>query len=167
MNDHLAAVKSAWAETIKAAVPNRTDAVINSDGALHSVLDRVSFKNSNLDWNWTFKFRPFKDGAGGEGWLLWATFVRPDTHTGQVGEGRGRDEIVWKGATESSVVKTCWVLVEMLVRHELMEGFRYENLRIFDPHNTVGDLQLAQKIGSRGDMACTYMDQEDVAKGVS
>lgn len=145
-------------------VPRRVDITINSDADLQSVIDRVSFKNSNLDWNWKFHFRPIDPDGRQNGWFLWASFVRPDTHSGEVGPGRGRDEVVWKGASESSVVKTCWVLVEMLVKHELMEGFRYEDMRIFDPHNTVGDLQLAQKIGSRGDMNCTYMDQEAAAK---
>jgi hypothetical protein len=139
----------------------RQDLIINTDADLQTVIDRVTFVNTRLDWNWSYHFRPL----GEVGWLVWAAFDRPDTHSGAVGRGRGRDEIVYRGASESSVMKTCWLLVELLVRHELMEGFRYEDLRVFDPHNTIGDLQLAQTVGTRAkDMACTYMDRQAEAE---
>ena len=139
----------------------RHDLIINTDGDLKSVIDRVSFVNTRLNWNWSYRFRPLGD----VGRLVWAEFDRPDTHSGQLGRGRGRDEIVYRGASESSVMKTCWLLVELLVRHELMEGFRYEDLRVFDPHDTIGDLQLAQTVGTRAkDMDCTYMDRQAEAE---
>jgi hypothetical protein len=139
---------------------HRQDLTIQCIDDIQTVIGRISFVNTRLDWNWKLKVRPV-DADKRIGWFVWAEFDRPDTHTGAMGTGRGRDEIVYPGASESSVMKTCWVLVELLVRHELMEGFRYEGLRVFDPHNTIGDLQLAQKIGTRGaDLACTYMDQQ-------
>ncbi len=139
----------------------REDLIINNDADLQTVIGRVSFVNTRLDWNWRYRFRPLAE----VGWLVWAEFDRPDTHSGAMSRGRGRDEIVYRGASESSVMKTCWLLVELLVRHELMEGFRYEDLRVFDPHNTIGDLQLAQTVGTREkDMACTYMDRQAEAE---
>lgn len=120
---------------------------VKTDGELEKVLSEISFVHTVLDFKWKFEYKPVviatdRDGnplAGSqrEGWLLWVSFERPDTITGAVGRGRGRDEIVWKGATVSAVVKTAWVLVELMVRHELMEGFRWRNARIFNPHNSV------------------------------
>jgi len=135
------------------------DRQITTDEALRACLDRISFENSVVDFHWRFKFRqivlkPTDDTPEEESaWLVWAEFERPDTHTGKVGIGRGRDEIVRAGAWESGIIKTCWLLVELLVRHELMEGFRVDGLRIFDPHNSIADLQLAQQSGTRHGMA--------------
>ncbi|HVI41833.1 MAG TPA: hypothetical protein VM577_14365, partial [Anaerovoracaceae bacterium] len=50
------------------------------------------------------------------------------------------------GAYESGVVKTGWVLAEMIVHHELMEAFHYKGSRIFDPHNTTEELSVPQKM---------------------
>ncbi len=41
---------------------------------------------------------------------------------------------------DSTVVKTCWLLLELLVRHELMESFQYRGVKLFDPHKTVEEL---------------------------
>ena len=132
---------------------------VKTDVQLLEVLKEITFKNTVLDFKWRFEFEkviigkprsPYESGlmAGSqrEGWLLWVSFERPDTITGEIGRGRGRDEIVWRGATVSAVVKTAWVLVELMVRHELMEGFRWEDARIFNPHNSVYALAGLQKV---------------------
>ena len=137
---------------------DRTEKQITTDDELKQCLERITFNNTVVDFQWNFKFRPIVLKPTGDapeqenGWLVWAEFQRPDTHTGELGTGRGRDEIVRTGAWESGVIKTCWLLVELLVRHELMEGFRVDGLRIFDPHNSIADLQLAQQIGTRKGM---------------
>src|SRR5271166_5081235 len=107
---------------------------------LDEILSKITFKNTVLDFKWAFEHSELIKIGERNGWLVWVTFERPDTVTGDVGRGRGRDEIIWQKSTESSVVKTAWVLVELMVRHELMEGFRYKDCRIFNPHNTVGAL---------------------------
>src|SRR5215831_7177408 len=108
------------------------DRQIRTDAELQECLSRISFHNTIVDFRWQFKFRPILLKPTGDtpqeenGWLVWAEFERPDTHTGEMGIGRGRDEIVRTGAWESGVIKTCWLLVELLARHELMEGFRVD-----------------------------------------
>jgi hypothetical protein len=125
---------------------------IDTTEQLADALGRISFVNTVLDFNWRFEHAPFTcdhtDQAGRPrtGWLLWVSFERPDTLTGVMGRGRGRDEFVWKGAALSSVIKTAWLLVELMVRHELMEGFRFDNARIFNPHNSVLDLARVQEL---------------------
>lgn len=111
---------------------------VKTEAELTKVLSEISFKNTVLDFKWKFEFsKMYESYSNRHGWLLWVSFERPDTITGELGRGRGRDEIVWYGATVSGVVKTAWVLVELMVRHELMEGFRWRNARIFNPHNSV------------------------------
>jgi hypothetical protein len=124
--------------------------LINTNRELEYVLNQITFKNTVLDFKWKFEYRPFiasdPDGTPRErGWLVRVSFERPDTITGKIGRGHGRDEVIWEGTSESGVVKTCWLLVELMVRHELMEGFRWDDARIFNPHNTVKALASLQK----------------------
>lgn len=121
---------------------------VNKDVELEAVLEDISFVHTVLDFKWKFEYKPVvmydANHIAKDGWLLWVSFERPDTITGEVGRGRGRDEIVWVGTSVSGVVKTCWVLVELMVRHELMEGFRWCGARIFNPHNSVFSLASLQ-----------------------
>jgi hypothetical protein len=115
---------------------------IRSSEELEAALARVSVGNSVIDWKWKFCHRYIEDDQDRMGWIVWVEFERPDTHSGDVGIGRGRDEVVWMGATESAVIKTAWVLIEMNVRHELMEAFKVDGVRIFDPHRTAEQLKM-------------------------
>ena len=145
------------------------DTRVGSTEELRAVLDRIQFRNSVMNFDWRFEIQPVTVRYEGEatffdatrnqvvtadsperrGWLLWASFERPDTVTGHTSRGRGRDEIVWEGWTESAVVKTAWVVVSMLVTHELMEGIQYSDHRFFDPHNSVHELNYLQKLKGR------------------
>ena len=128
------------------------DTPITTDSQLQEVLNGISMVNTVLDFKWMFEFKPVRtviqgqDAPDKSGWLVWVSFERPDTITGKIGRGRGRDEIIWSGTYLSGVVKTAWLLVELMVRHELMEGFRFHNQRIFNPHNSVIDLMEVQNI---------------------
>lgn len=121
---------------------------IETTQQLKHALDQVRFVNTVLDFKWEFEYESIwvetcKSRIGRQGWLLWVTFERPDTRTGEVGRGRGRDEIIWKGSSLSGVIKTAWLLVELMVRHELMEGFQWDGARIFNPHHSVDELRNA------------------------
>lgn len=45
-----------------------------------------------------------------------------------------------------SAVKTCWLRVELILRHELMEAFLYKGVRIFNPHHTVAELSMPARV---------------------
>jgi hypothetical protein len=121
--------------------------LITTDEQLQAVLNDISFQNTVLNFKWQFHFEATElKPQGRKGWLVWCSFERPDTDSGLVGRGRGRDEIVWQGTTLSGAVKTCWLLVELLIRHELMEGYRWRDSRIFNPHHSVLDLARIQEL---------------------
>lgn len=112
---------------------------------LREVLKKVTFRKScvNLKWEWEVETVYNPDGST-KGWFVNTTFERPDTETGEVGRGAGRQEFIKTGTSDSGVVKTCWLLAELIVRHELMEAFQYDGVRIFNPHHTVEELALPQ-----------------------
>ena len=122
---------------------------IRTREALRAVLDQITFAPSCVDmgWNWEIEELRRPDESL-RGWLVNTTFRRPDTHTGEIGIGRGRQELINFGATETGVVKTAWLLAELIVRHELMEAFLYKGVRIFNPHHTVEELSLPSRMKS-------------------
>src|SRR5690242_68039 len=103
---------------------NFEERTVRTTQDLKDILDQITFKRTVVDFKWRFGIKEMvlnsTDAAPRNGWLIWGEFQRPDTNTGQIGWGRGRDELVYEGALESSVVKTAWVVVEMLIKHELM-----------------------------------------------
>jgi hypothetical protein len=114
---------------------------INKIEELQEILDDIKFINSSLDLKYKFNVSPFTMTNGiNYGWLIWCEFERKDCNTGQTSIGWGRKEIIWNQATVSYIVKTAWVLIKLLVEHELMEGFTWRAYRIFNPHNSVEDL---------------------------
>lgn len=119
------------------------ETLVKNYDTLKSIIDEISMKNTSLDFRWKFVIQECSD-ENHQGWFIYVAFERPDTETNQIGIGRSRKEYVAKGTTESGVVKTCWLLIELTIRHELMEGFRYKNVRIFNPHNSVEKLMSIQ-----------------------
>ena len=116
---------------------------VETEAALRAVLDGITFAPSCVDMGWDWEIEELRLGSGVlRGWLVNTTFRRPDTHSGQIGIGRGRQELVGFGASETAVVKTAWLLAELIVRHELMEAFLYKGIRIFNPHHSVEELAM-------------------------
>lgn len=119
-----------------------------------TVLRGVKFNPScvNLAWDWSVEevwiWDPTKNGeATLTGWFLQTSFQRPDTDTGKVSRGYGRQEFIpLQNCTTSRVVKTAWLCAKLIVEHELMEAFTYDDVRIFNPHHTVDDLSLPTRL---------------------
>jgi hypothetical protein len=112
-------------------------------GEVRAVLERVSFAPSCVDMGWQWEVESMNARDRADGWLVRTTFRRPDRDTGKVETGYGRWWHVPAGVTESGVVKTAFAAAKMILEHELMESFRFDGVRIFDPHHTVSDLRTA------------------------
>lgn len=130
---------------------------IETTEQLLDILSHVSMKGSTLDFDWEFLVQPMPVMVESQitykeqhqnysfttkqlGWFVCVEFTRPDCDTGTEGRGRGRKEFIEVGTSLSGVVKTAWLLIELMVRHELMEAFTYNGHRIFNPHHTVTEL---------------------------
>jgi len=129
---------------------------VTTTAELHDILKRITFGPSGvmlhtMDLRWDVKEVRDRE-APIAGWLIRFNFLRPDTTTGVVGRGTGRWELIEYGASVTSAVKTCWLLLELLVRHELMESFLYDGVRIFDPHADVSTLYFANRKPSDADL---------------
>lgn len=113
------------------------------------VLGRINFGPSFPLKAMTWVLSPMKHG----GCFLSYRFLRPDRETGEEDWGESRQEWIPKYSTPSAVVKTAFVIAKLTVEHEVMEGFLYEGVRLFDPHYPVEDLMVAArwKVPPKGD----------------
>jgi hypothetical protein len=115
------------------------------------ILGKITFAPSCVDMGWAWEVEPVfvidgpHRGACGDdyssaGFRLRTTFKRPDRVTGELQTGKGRWWEVPEDVSLSGVVKTAFAASKMILEHELMESFKFEGARIFDPHNEVKDL---------------------------
>ena len=81
------------------------------------------------------------------GWRIRCSFRRPDRDTGTVGAGFGRWWLIERDTTESAVIKTMFAAAKMIVEHELMEAFKVDGKRPFDPHRSIQDLVATSQEG--------------------
>lgn len=56
------------------------------------------------------------------------------THSNLLEKYKGRKNYLSEFMTDDEVVKTCYVAFEMAVKHETMEGFKVDNIILFNPH---------------------------------
>lgn len=56
------------------------------------------------------------------------------TDTGIVNEWSGRKWYLSDYMTDDEIVKTAWCAFETCVKHEVMESFKVDNVRLFNPH---------------------------------
>lgn len=124
-----------------------------------SVLNAITFAPSCVDMYWSWEVEDVfvvRDGNDRStqaamtqvAYRLRTTFRRPDRDTGEAAIGYGRWWEVPKDTTVSGVVKTAFAAAKMILEHELMESFKWNGVRVFDPHNNVLDLaQINQRKG--------------------
>ena len=133
------------------------DRVMNHGSDLRYVLDHIKFRNTVLDFKWEYKIAPHYgvyddhgvDMPTQDGWEISASFERPDTHTGRAGRGVGRPLFIARGATETAVFFSVSVLLELLIKHEMMEGLSYlrhdgKYVRPIYPHSSIHQLMSIQ-----------------------
>lgn len=140
------------------------DPEVKTQDQLSDILLNITFNPSCVDMDWAWTIRPVyvnnprfyatttdhpfpgveKRAVVEAGWLISTTFKRPDRATGSMETGRGREWFVPVGSTMSGVVKTAFAACKMILEHELMESFKFDRQRPFDPHNTVQELVSLQ-----------------------
>lgn len=129
-------------------MPIKTESTIDTNAELATLLHKIRFAPSGIHFSWKFEAEKVYvlngRGPSMKGWLVNTTFTRPDTNTGVMSDGKSRQEFIPLGASESAVVKTCFLLCRLTAEHEIWEAFTYEGIRPFDPHNGVRELMSLQ-----------------------
>lgn len=77
--------------------------------------------------------RDCKDPVDGRIFLQ-VTYEAPCTKTGAVQEWHGRKWYLSEYMTEDEIVKTAYAAFEAAVKHEIMEGFKFNGKVVFNPH---------------------------------
>lgn len=112
---------------------------------IKEILSKITFAPSNLDMGWEWDIKSTKifdqnDITIEKGFSIRTTFLRPDSNTGEIEKGYGRWMYVPETISTDGLVKTGWLCAELIIKHELMEAFLYQQTRIFDPHKSLKDL---------------------------
>jgi hypothetical protein len=83
-----------------------------------------------------------------DGFLVRCGFIRPDTNSGEMGEGFGRWNHLPRNASVKAVVMTAYVSIKLVVEHEMLEAFEYQSEKLFNPHKTLEELAYPKKVSS-------------------
>ena len=81
-----------------------------------------------------FRIIVSKDLKGGDRIFIQAEYDSPCTLTGEKQSWKGRKYYLSEYMTDDEVIKTCYVAFEQAVKHEVMEGFKVDNIILFNPH---------------------------------
>lgn len=101
---------------------------------LQKVLDLTSHITMSV-FGQTFKLEASHDKKDAEGRIyLQVKYDAPCTKTGEVQEWNGRKWYLSEHMTEDEIVKTAWCAFEAAVKHEVMEGFKFDGIIVFNPH---------------------------------
>tara|TARA_Y100000034_G_C6900945_1_gene416698 strand:+ start:2001 stop:2522 length:522 start_codon:yes stop_codon:yes gene_type:complete len=125
---------------------NRRSSVVTmgSEEDVRKTLDRISFNPSCVDMNWKWRIQEMSIGPQYDeelrGWTIQTSFQRPDTETGDVSTGYGREWFIEIGASADAVLKTAYMAMQQILVHELMEAFMVDGARVFNPHAKLEDL---------------------------
>ena len=118
---------------------------------VNDILNEVTMAPSCVDFKWGWEVTEVRgdctlDGKWSasinkiSGFLINTFFTRPDTNTGEMGIGRGRRMWIESTASRTSIVMTAYVCIDLIVRHETLEAFLFQNAKILNPHKTVEQL---------------------------
>lgn len=98
------------------------------------LLERVTMSCFGTD----FKFRVEIDNefnfANNGRIFIQIIYDAPCVKDGKVKEWHGRKWYLSKYMTDDEVIKTAYVAFESCVKHEIMEGFKVDNIILFNPH---------------------------------
>lgn len=135
-------------ETIKAIKTQHQPAVLGINDVRY-VLSCITFAPSCVDmgWDWEVESIGSTTYDGTErlrGYALRTTFRRPERESGEIATGYGRWWFVPHDITVSGIVKTAFAAAKMILEHEIMESFKWQGKRVFDPHNSVELLAYLQ-----------------------
>lgn len=97
------------------------------------IVELVSHISFNV-LNTTFRFCVKTDQVHGGRNYIQLHFTSPCTIDGHIEEWGSRKYYLSEYMTEDEIVKTCFMAAKQCVEHEVMEGFKFDNKIVFNPH---------------------------------
>lgn len=97
--------------------------------------EKIVAKVRFYDW----RFVPSEIGEK-EGFFVQISADETDNRSGEPMTWKGRKWLVSRFSTESEIIQTCWLAVQIARQHEDRENFFYEGKAILGPHFDVKDL---------------------------
>ncbi len=88
----------------------------------------------------TFKIEVHEDKIHGGRLYLQVTYTAPCSKTGNAEEWKSGKNYLSEFMTPDEVIKKAYVTFEQAVKHEVMEGFKVDNIILFNPHTNFEDL---------------------------
>lgn len=61
-------------------------------------------------------------------------YTAPCSKTGNIEEWRGGKHYLTEHMTDDEIVKKAWAAIQAAVHHEVMEGFKFDDTILFNPH---------------------------------
>jgi hypothetical protein len=78
--------------------------------------------------------------------FLQVTYDAPCTKSGELQNWNGRKWYLSGYMTDDEIVKTAYCAFEAAVKHEIMEGFKFDGIIVFNPHiNYLELLKISHK----------------------
>lgn len=98
---------------------------------VRNILKRMTLSVFGMDF--TVLFERDKVHLNGR-YYIQIEYGAPCTKTGKMEKWKGRKWYLSEYMTDDEIVKTTWCAFEACVKHELMEGFKVDNIIVFNPH---------------------------------
>jgi len=86
-----------------------------------------------------FERMPLTKGRKGRLYLQFS-YKAPCTKTSIVSDWKGRKWYLSSHMTEDEVIKTAYAAFQACINHEIMEGFKVDNIILFNPHVSYKEL---------------------------
>ncbi|BAP15816.1 hypothetical protein AVU67_gp10 [Ralstonia phage RSJ2] len=68
-------------------------------------------------------------------WQVRLSCYLPCTKTGALAEQVGRWFTIHEPNDRDSIIRTVWMAFQTFMLHEMLEGFKYHGVIVFDPHS--------------------------------
>lgn len=101
---------------------------------IQSIIERLTFNVLGVN----FSINAYRDKLATVNQVgriyLQLSYFAPCTKTGEMKEWTGRKWYLSQFMTEDEVIKTAYCAAKATVEHEIMEGFKVDNIILFNPH---------------------------------
>ena len=105
--------------------------ITSQEERVGKILERIKLSVFGMDFKVLFERDKIIDNGR---YYIQIEYEAPCTKTGKVETWKGRKWYLSEYMTDDEIVKTTWCAFEACVKHEVMEGFKVDDIILFNPH---------------------------------